>query len=143
MATNAAGVATAGPFSVTVSTPNNSPDADVSAALSCPASVQVKGIGTCTLTVANAGPATAQFVTVGLTLPHGFTRVSSSAGAMWFGHDAMWSLGTLPSGASVVLTVSFEPRTTGSPALDALAISANLDPSYANNVAMATVSITS
>jgi hypothetical protein len=41
-----AGAATAGPFTVTITKP--SANADISAALACPASMTVGGTGTCT-----------------------------------------------------------------------------------------------
>ena len=77
-ATNAAGSATAGPFTVTVT--KASTNADISAALSCPAAMTVGGTGTCTLTVANAGPATASKVVAGILLPSALSEVSCTSG---------------------------------------------------------------
>jgi Putative Ig domain len=66
-ATNTAGTATAGPFTITVT--KASSNADISAALSCPAGLTVGHTGTRTLTVANAGPATASKVVAAVLLP--------------------------------------------------------------------------
>jgi len=53
---------------VTVTRP--SPNADISAALACPATMTLGGAGTCTPTVANAGPATASKVAAGVPPLH-------------------------------------------------------------------------
>jgi hypothetical protein len=67
-AINPGGKATAGPFTVTVAQAIFF-NAGSSAALSCPASMTVDGTGTCTLTVANAMPATASKVVAGVPHP--------------------------------------------------------------------------
>jgi hypothetical protein len=73
-AANVAGTVTAGPFKATVA--KASSNADISAVLSCPASMTVGGTGTCTLTVANAGPAIASQLAAGILLPAALSEVS-------------------------------------------------------------------
>ena len=85
IATNDVGIVTAGPFTVALSPGTTSHDADISASLSCPATVPLRTVASCTLTIANAGPAVARFVAAGISLPHRFWRVSATPGARWFG----------------------------------------------------------
>ena len=74
-ATNGVGDPTAGPFAVTVNPGvTNSRDADISAALSCPDTVPAWTVDSCSLKVANAGPAWAHFVTADVLLPRTFWR---------------------------------------------------------------------
>jgi hypothetical protein len=76
-AANAAGTATAGPFTITVA--KASSNADISAVLSCPAGLTVGSSGTCTLTVANAGPATASKIAAGVTSSVSVRRSQTSS----------------------------------------------------------------
>ncbi len=143
VAANGVGNATAGPFAVTVSPdPPPSPDADISAALACPVTVEVRAVGSCTLTVANAGPTTAKFVAAGMSLPFRFGRVAATPGGMWFGHTGVWFLRSLPAGSSVTYTVSFQARRPGRGWVWAAGVSRSPDPNHANNVATATVTVT-
>jgi uncharacterized repeat protein (TIGR01451 family) len=154
VATNVAGSATAGPFAVTVAT--NSREADISAALACPPTVPVRTVASCTLTVANAGPATAHFVRAAIELPHRFWRVPAPGEGWWSDHEGGWSdheggwsdhedlwfVGRLAPGSSASFTVSFRPPKRGDGTVRASAWSGNPDPDYANNVAVATVVVT-
>ncbi len=144
VATNAIGSATAGPFCVTVTTPTPSHpfDADVSASLSCPSSVPAHHQGSCTLTVANAGPAPARFLTAEIVLPEGLARLPASRGGAWFGGAGLWSDRALAPGSSASFSVDFVAfRPTWGPVLGA-AFSFTHDPNVANNVATARVDVT-
>ena len=142
IAANDVGKATAGPFAVTVSSdPTSSPDADISAAISCPATVEVRTVGSCTLTVLNAGPATAKFVAAGISLPFRFWRVSATPGGLWFGHTGVWFVRSLPAGSSATYTVSFRAQGPGRGWVWAAGMSRSPDPDHANNVATATVTV--
>jgi uncharacterized repeat protein (TIGR01451 family) len=153
-ATNVAGNDIVGPFAVTVAT--NSREADISAVLACPATVPVRTVTSCTLTVANAGPATAHFVRAAIELPHRFWRVASP-GEGWRSdheggwsdhegwrsdHEVMWFVGPLARGSSASFTVSFRPAKRGDGTVRATAWSSNPDPDYANNATVATVVVT-
>jgi hypothetical protein len=154
LATNGGGNATAGPFAVTVAT--NSREADISAALACPATVPVRTVASCRLTVANAGPATAHFVRAATELPHRFDRVPAPGDGWrsdheggWSDHEGgrsrhedMWFVGPLAPGSSANFSVTFRPDKRGDGTIRASAWSANPDPDYANNVAVATVVVT-
>ncbi len=142
VATNGVGDPTVGPFVVTVDPAVSSRDADISAALSCPASVPVWTVATCSLKVANAGPASAHFVTADLALPPGFWRVSASRGGWWFGNAGMWFVGSLGPGTSATFTVCFRATRAGHPSVVAAGLSANPDPNDANNVAVAHIDVT-
>ncbi len=142
VASNSAGTATAGPFAVAVSPGTTSRDADLSAALSCPETVNDQAVASCTLTVANAGPATARFVAAGISLPNRFHRLSSTPGGLWFGHTGVWFLRSLPPGASASYTVSFRAERPGVGWVWAAGLSRSPDPDQANNEATATVTVT-
>jgi uncharacterized repeat protein (TIGR01451 family) len=139
-ATNSVGTATAGPFTVTLHAASR--DADVSVGLFCPATVHVGAIGTCTLSVHNAGPATARFVIAGVALPRWFTRISSTGGAWWWWNLGTWFIGPMRAGSADVYTVSFRPQRTGTGVLRAAAFSDTHDPDFSNNVATASVNVT-
>ena len=143
IATNTVGQATAGPFGVTVSAPPpTSTRADVSSTLSCPTTVRVNVNATCTLTVRNAGPATAKSVTAVLELPPTLSRVSVSNGGAWVHNVAKWTLSSLAANASATFTVTFKPVATKKVTIWAAAASLQPDPNYFNNVTSASETIT-
>jgi len=141
-ATNGVGSATAGPYAVTVSAGSDGPGADISVALACPATVPVRTEASCTLTVANAGPARARFVAAGISLPFWFRRLSATPGGLWFGHTRVWFQRSLPAGGSASYTVSFRAGRPGRGWVWAAGLSRTPDPDHANNVATATVTVT-
>jgi uncharacterized repeat protein (TIGR01451 family) len=136
-ATNAAGSVTAGPFTVAVSA-----KADVTAGLTCPASLTVGASGTCTLTVTNNGPALATTTVAGATVPAGLTVTGCSAGCSRLGGLLGWSLGSLPAGQSDVLTVNITAARAGTAVVAAADGALTPDPDLLNNLAAATVKIT-
>ena len=142
IAANDVGIVTAGPFTVTVSPGTTSHDADISASLSCPATVPLRTVASCTLTIANAGPAVARFVAAGISLPHRFWRVSATPGARWFGTTGVWFLRTLPAGSTASYSVSFRDWRPGQGWVWAVGVSRSPDPDHSNNVATATVTVT-
>jgi len=139
-ATNAAGSATAGPFTVTVT--KASSNADISAALSCPAAMTVGGTGTCTLTVANAGPATASKVVAGILLPSALSEVSCTSGCARHANVFTWSLASLASGASAKFTITVKASAAGKVLVLAAAASQNPDPKPLNNISTQEIKIT-
>jgi len=144
VAANMVGVGdpTAGPFAVTVHPAvTNSRDADISVALSCPVTIPQWAVASCSFTVANAGPATAHFVTADIALPWRFWRVSASRGGWWFGTAGLWFVGSLDAGSSATFTVSFRATRPGHRSVVAAGLSANPDPNYANNVAVAPIDV--
>ena len=145
VASNAVGGATAGPFSVTLTSPAPPPppsrEADISATLACPSSISVGSIGTCALTVRNGGPATARFVTAELALPYGFERVGAIRG-FWNGNCSMWFLGTLDAGSAATFSVRFVAVGSRHHTVVGFALSETPDGDYANNLATATVDVT-
>ena len=142
-ATNGVGDPTAGPFGVTVDpVVTNSRDADISAALSCPATVQMGTVVSCSLQLANAGPAQAHSVTADIALPSGTWLVSGSRGGWWYGRAGLWFVGSLDPGSSATFTVRFTATSPGHRSVVAAGLSANPDPNYANNVAVAPIDVT-
>jgi len=142
VATNSVGNVTTGPFAVTVSPGTTSSDADISASLSCPGTVKYQAVASCTLTVANAGPANARFVAAGISLPHRFWRLSATPHGMWFGNTGVWFLRSLPAGSSVSYSVSFRASRLGQGWVWGAGLSRSPDPNHANNAATATVTVT-
>ncbi len=139
-ATNVAGVVTAGPFTVTVAKPSS--DADISAMLSCPASMTVGGTGTCTLTVANAGPATASQVAAGILLPAALSEISCTSGCARHANALTWTLTSLASGASAKFAITVKASAKGNVLVLAAAASQNPDPHPLNNISIRQITIT-
>jgi hypothetical protein len=112
-AASTAGTATAGPYTVTVT--RAAADADLSAALTCPATLTARTAGTCTLTAANAGPATATRVTAAILLPPQLAAVSCTAGCTRHRHAVTWTLPALTPGACAQLSITFKAARPDAP----------------------------
>jgi uncharacterized repeat protein (TIGR01451 family) len=140
-ATNDSGTATAGPFTVTVTTATTSSKADISAALSCPASLTAGGTGTCTLTVANAGPATASNVVAGVLLPPALSEVSCTASCARHRNVFTWTTAALASGASAQFSVTVKANAAGKARVLAVAASQNPDHNPRNNISVQQIAI--
>jgi hypothetical protein len=142
-ATNASGQATAGPFTVTVGpAPPASTRADLSASLSCPSRARLRVNASCTLTVRNAGPATARSVWAAIVLPSSLSRVSATPGATWVRNIAIWRVTSLASGRTTTFSVRFRPVATGRAGVRATTVSASPDPKLRDNVTTASITIT-
>jgi Putative Ig domain/Domain of unknown function DUF11 len=139
-AANPAGTVTAGPFTVTVSAAPPA-RADLSARLSCPASVQSGAAGTCGLTVSNAGPAAASNTLAALALSAGLVKTACHPGCTAYGNVLAWKLGPLAAGASAQVTVTFTAGRPGSALVLGVAVSSTLDPRPLNNLALAVVTV--
>jgi len=141
-ATDPAGTSTAGPFTVTVTTASSSSSkADVSASLSCQADMTVGDTGTCTLTVANAGPGTASMVEVGVLLPWALSEVSCTSDCAVHRNVFTWTLTGLASGGSAQFSVTVKASAAGRARVLAAAISRNCDPDPRNNVSVQQITI--
>jgi uncharacterized repeat protein (TIGR01451 family) len=114
----------------------------VTAALSCPAGLTVGASGTCTLTVANNGPALATKVAAGAVVPANLTVTGCSDGCSQLGGALGWSLGSLPAGQSDALTISITATHAGTALVTAADGAATPDPNLLDNLAAATVKIT-
>ncbi len=142
VATNAVGGVTAGPFDVAVAPATDPGEADVSLTLSCPATVAQHDVGTCSVSVRNAGPATAPSVTADVVLPFLLELESVPAGSTWSGNAGTWSLGDLGPGASAGFSLRFRAETPGSATVVSAVSSGEPDPTVANNAATASVAVT-
>ncbi len=140
-ATNADGTATAGPFTVTV-TATTSGKADISAALSCPATMTVGDTGTCTLTVANAGSVAAGTVEAGVRLPAALSEVSCTADCARHRNVFTWTLTALASGTSAQFTITVKANAAGRVSVLAAADTHSCDPNPRNNVSVQQITIT-
>jgi uncharacterized repeat protein (TIGR01451 family) len=121
--------------------------ADLSITKNAPSSIENGSTLTWTLTVNNAGPATATDVAVHDTLPAGATFLSASGGAFHCGHfsGTVICTGSLPAGATNVLTISANvsmPQQTGVLTNTATVTSGADDPVTSNNSASSTTTIT-
>jgi Domain of unknown function DUF11 len=103
----------------------------------------VGGTGTCKLTAANAGPASASKVITAVPLPSYLSQVSCTGGCAQHGNVYTWTLGSLASGASSSFSITVKASKTGTALVLALAASPNPDPKPLNNIAIALVSIKS
>lgn len=113
--------------------------ADVSTALSCPATMRLRVEASCTLTVRNTGPATATGVIASIVLPRLLSVLTVSGGGRSTPNGVDWRVPSLAPSASVALTVSVRPVSTGTVAVGAAVLSTTPDPSYGNNLAAARV----
>jgi uncharacterized repeat protein (TIGR01451 family) len=138
-AANAAGTATAGPFTVTV-TPA-SVKADLAAGLSCPPTLAVGNTGTCTLTVTNHGPAAAQNEIAAVALPASLSETSCTGGCAQYGHVYTWQQASLADGASASYTITVQATRPGKALVLGAAVSASPDPDPFNNIALALITI--
>jgi hypothetical protein len=139
-ASNSVGTTTAGPYTVTVTAASTK--ADISAALACPAAMTVGSTGTCTLTVANAGPAVATGVAAGLDLPAELSELSCTPGCADVDGLLIWTMPSLAAGASQVFTVRMRATAAGKVTLLAAAASQSPDPDPFNNIAVQVITIT-
>ena len=139
-ATNTAGAATAGPYTVTIAP--TSDKADVSAALACPAGMTTGSTGTCTLTVANAGPATASKLIAGILLPAALSELSCTPACAEHDNLLTWTQASLPAGGTATFTLTIRASATGKALVLAAAAAHNPDPHPLNNIALHQVSIT-
>ena len=137
IASNAAGRATAGPFTVLV---KGSPGAkaNLSVKLSCPAKVSAGGGFTCTIKVVNSGPAGAKSVQVALVLPAAAYPPKLS-GPRRTGNVLLWTPRTIASKKTVSISVSLKAGIAAHLALTALAWSPAPDPAPATNYATAKI----
>jgi uncharacterized repeat protein (TIGR01451 family) len=138
-ATNVAGEATAGPFTVTVT--KASTNANISAVLHCPASMTAGGTGTCTLTVANAGPATASNVNAAIVLPSALSETSCSSGCARHGNVYTWTQASLGDGASAQFSITVKASRAGLATVLAVAASQSPDHEPLNNISLQLISI--
>lgn len=116
--------------------------ADIAATLSCPPSLKLGGAGTCTLTVSNNGPATANKVVATVAVSASLTESGCRTGCTQRGSVITWSQPFLADGASVRETITVRAVGTGPALVSAAAGSASTDPDLSNNTSLAIVMIT-
>ena len=66
-----------------------------------------------TLTLENAGPSTATGVQVTDMLPDGYTYVSDNSAGLYNPTTGIWNVGTLTSGASIIMNITVSVNSTG------------------------------
>jgi len=116
--------------------------ADVSAALSCPAAVATGHEATCTLTVANAGPDTADHVTADILLPSKLTAESCAPGCTQDTSTATWTVPALDSGATASFALTVRAGARGRVTVLSEVTALTPDPDPDNNIATDRVAIT-
>jgi hypothetical protein len=117
--------------------------ADLSIAISGPSSAADGSSFAEQVTVSNAGPANAGNVLTALVVPNGLTATSTGGGTLAFG-VVYWTASQIASHANVTYTVMFRvsAHASGRVLIPAATASlANPDPDYANNAAVATVTL--
>jgi uncharacterized repeat protein (TIGR01451 family) len=123
---------------------NNNPNADLSVTVSGPSSANEGDSVTYTLTVSNAGPATATGVTLTDTLGSllNFQSATTSQGTFTVsGGVVTFSLGTIASGGSATATVTAQANEDGSTSDSATVSSSSPDPNPGNNNASVTTAL--
>jgi uncharacterized repeat protein (TIGR01451 family) len=99
--------------------------------------------GTCTLTVANAGPGTASTVEAGVRLPAALSEVSCTSDCAVHANVFTWTLTGLASGDSAQFAVTVKASAVGRARMLAAAISQNCDPNPRNNISVQQITIES
>jgi hypothetical protein len=125
---------------VTVSPAVPAGDADISAALACPATLTGGHVGTCSLTIANAGPATATRITATTQLPPQLTI--SCTRCTHHGTTVTLTLAALAPRTSTRTTLAIGALFPGRVTLAITAQAREPDPNPANNTARQTITIT-
>jgi uncharacterized repeat protein (TIGR01451 family) len=115
--------------------------ADLAAALACPASLKAGATGRCHLTVTNNGPDTAKKMTATITLPSGLSGVSCNRNCVQDGATYTWTMFSLNDSASSVFTLIFTAVTPGAAKVAGQASAATHDPDPGNNLASATITV--
>ncbi len=130
------------PRTVTVSfSVSSEPEADLSVTKIGPTSAVVSDTVDFVLTVSNGGPRDATTTLLIDSIPEGFDIVSASGGGVISGRVAMWSLGTVAAGTSVVDTLRAVAKAVGAWVNVGSVASATLDPVTSNNRNTATVQV--
>ncbi len=96
---------------------------------------------TFTITAANAGPDTAENVTVSDLLPAGLAYVGDDASGDYVPATGAWTIGSLASGASVELHVTARVTATGTTVNTASITADTFDPTPADNVDSAAIDV--
>ena len=135
--------ATAGPFTVSVTTPPPPPTrADLSVALSCPVTAKLAATVTCSFTVSNKGPAAARSLVAILELPDGLSPTSISGGTIVGAQTVIWATGTLGANASITVPFTAKAASPGRRTLQAVVGSSAPDPNLRNNFTDTLVTVT-
>jgi trimeric autotransporter adhesin len=118
--------------------------ADLSVALSAPATATTGTAISSVATVQNAGPSAAQGATLSLSLDPSFivNSITPSQGSCGTGNAFNCDLGSLANGSSATVTVSATPTTAGSFSGSAAVTSVSYDPTTTNNQATASTTVT-
>ena len=148
-ATNSAGSATVGPFTVSLGTGGGGGGGGTSATLltsvSCPASVAAGGTWTCFVTVTNNGPGTAAGTALLVEMPALLPPASCSGGCSIALDNAQWNFGSLANGAVESVSVTFNAETPFKPLtlliVKALAATTTPDPNPAAGDAVAHITL--
>lgn len=130
-----------GPAQMAVAQGSVVQEADLAAALACPAHLTVGGTGTCALKVTNHGPDAAEHVTASVTLPARLAEVSCSTGCRRHGDRFTWTRFSLADGKTAKFTVTVKAVTAGQARVAGNTSSATTDPDLGNNHATAVITI--
>ena len=123
---------------------NNNPNADLAVSLSGPSSANEGDSVTYTITVSNAGPATATGVTLTDTLGALLNYKSATTSQGTFSNSGgvvTFSLGSIANGGSVTATVTAQANEDGSTSDSASVTSTSNDPNLSNNSASVTTAL--
>ena len=116
-------------------------DADSSVVLDCPATVMVGATITCSITLANNGPASAGDASLTALFSGELTGGSLVGGGSLTGRHITWTTPFLSSGSPETLTFSATATTPGKARLSAALLQVNPDPSSTNNITNAVIVI--
>lgn len=113
--------------------------ADSSVAISCPSVAMVESTITCTITVANDGPAASQNTSLSALFSSSLADTSVSGDATLSGQNITWATPLLAPSDSVTFTFSAKMSTTGKAYFSAALLQNNPDPDSSNNLVTNTI----
>ncbi len=117
-------------------------DADSSVALSCPSIVHVGDAVSCTITIANSGPAASSDATLTALVPGSLSSLSiTGAGATLSGRTITWAASAFASGDSQTITLSGTASTASKAQFSASLLQTSPDPDNSNNIARSVLTI--
>lgn len=116
-------------------------DADSSVAVNCPSGANVGDTVTCSITVANNGPAASENASLAAIFPASFSNVSLSSAGTLSGQHITWTVPSLNSGDTVTLSLTATLSASGKQRLNAALLQTSPDPNTSNNITVSTITV--
>jgi uncharacterized repeat protein (TIGR01451 family) len=116
-------------------------DAESSVALNCPSNALVGDTVSCSITVLNNGPAASENTSLTALFPSSFTNASLSGGGTLSGQHITWTIPSLASNDTAILTLTATLSAPGKQRISAALLQTSPDPSSLNNIVAETITV--